>query len=195
MNIVYAQIADCFDLVPFITERTERSGFLEAALQTALIDASRLFEIETFVGENYYAATDGIPYDKVFYPNGTQFMRLIPYTQIISVKDFDNALVDADLYTLDNFTLRWKTYYTSKCFIGWYNTITINAKWGFPCIPDTVRLAVKYYACLMFLTNPLSRKGIDVDFSEQQEVRIRNSYNRILNEWQTTNSHRILGVA
>lgn len=202
MSIPYAKPSDCIDVIPALTVSKPESAELEAALRQSLLDASRMFETEVMAPTDYFAAAGADFSVRKFYGNGTSYLRLNPYTEIEYVHDPEDELIDAEdyiaatsnVYEPTGYYIKWLT---SICgHTNWIlDPITVSAKWGFPCIPPDVTVAVKNMGCLMFLTNSQSRLGLNTDnLSQEQEARLRNTYNRIMQRWQDKFRHVQLGV-
>jgi hypothetical protein len=203
MPIPYAKPSDCIDIVPALTEHDEKSQQLEGALMQSLLDASRLFESDVFADEDYFAPAGETLTERKFYTSGTEFLRLAPYVEMGDIYNADNVIIDpaeyrhfiSEVYSPTGYFLRWN-YFRYGC--GWnFNYIgplTVHARWGFKCIPPDVAIAVKNMGCLMFLANPNNRTGQDSGLEETQETRLRQTYNRVMNNWQDKFHHRNLGI-
>ena len=123
--------------------------------------ASRMFDNLTEVTEDFYAAATGES-DKVFYGDGTAYLRLPPYVSlgtdpIVILDDDDNEMEIPD-YLDQNGTLvirgqgiRYRRPAT-ETFEGWplNKEITVSANWGFATIPADVTMATIQIALQMF---------------------------------------------
>jgi hypothetical protein len=206
MPISYVNTIDCFDIVPALAGEREGSALLEAILAQSLLDASRLIESELLTPVDYFNSSGDEASIKTVYSDGSRTIRLPPYTEIVDIKDRNGDIVDAGFYRLNEFNaydprtyyLRWEF---SSCGYGagnysWlhYSPITVTAKWGFPCIPPDIVMAVKNMGCLMFLNNPQASVGLEDTLSANQEQRLRNTYTKVLNMWTDKFHHRQLGL-
>jgi hypothetical protein len=201
--IPYATPFDCVDIVPSLTEVRENSVGLETALQQSLLDASRLFEADVMAPENFFAPTNGKFEVRTVYGNGTEYIRMPPFTEIEFVTDSTaipyttvdpdeyRAIVPFDDYSL-NYFLKWNWGLCGHFFSP--TKLLVSAKWGFKCIPADVTVAVKNMGCLMFLLNSSARLGQNTEMEDMQETRLRNTYNRIVQSWQDKRHHIQLGV-
>lgn len=202
MSLAYAKISDCLDIVPVLQERDEFSERIEASLQQSLLDASRLFESDVFAPVGYFKAAGETFEPRQFYSNGTEFIRLAPYAELQSIEDNESNVIDAeeyrlyvsDVYAPTGYFLRWQWH--RYCGYNWrrYSPISVTARWGFPCVPPDVALAVKGMGGLMFLSNPNNRVGQVSGLDDEQATRLRNTYNRIVSNWQDKFHHFNLGV-
>lgn len=199
--ISYAQAPDCIDVIPSFAEVVEHSAELEATLAQKLLDASRLFETETLVGIDYFAKAGDEFSTKRFYSDGTQYVKLLPFTEIENILDSGGEIIDNsedDMYRINaaTYTLKWLV--TSGCSrtLLSLDYIDVSAKWGFPCIPEDVKLAVKCMGCILFLSTPLARKGLQfTGDAEAQMTSLRSSFNRISDQWRALHHHLQLGIA
>lgn len=202
MSVTYAKIEDCFDIIPSLTTQSGDAVLLEASLAQSLLDASRLIESELFAPVDYFAKSLVEASDKVIYSDGSGLTRLPPYTTLVSVKDKNGDVVDSDFYRLNSYdvydprTYFLKWLYRSCGGYNWYHysPITVNANWGFPCIPPDIALAVKQMGCLMFLNNPQASVGLEDTLDANQEQRLRSTYTKVLNMWTDKFHHKNLGV-
>lgn len=204
MDIAYANPSDCLDIVPALTEHTEDSELMAGALMQSLLDASRLFESDVFAPTNYFAPAGAEFTDRTFYLKGTEFVRLAPYVAVGDALDSDGKLISpneyrhfvSEVYSPTGYYMRWQRCTRSMYYdFGYYGHITVSARWGFDCIPPDVKIAVKNMGCLMFLVNPASRVGKESGLTDDQETRLRQTYNRIMSNWQDKFHHWNLGVA
>lgn len=199
--ISYAKTTDCIDVIPSFNELIEGSADLEATLAQKLLDASRLFETEVLIGVDYFAKAGTEFSTKRFYSDGTQYVRLPPFTEIEEVLDANGDAIDNsenDIYRVDSDTYTLKWLIRSSCNRGLLSLyyIDVSAKWGFPCIPEDVKLAVKYMGCMLFLATPQARNGLQ--FTGDAEVQIsslRTNFNRIADQWREKHHHLQLGIA
>lgn len=207
MSIAYANISDCVDVIPSLADVNEHSARLEAMLIQSLLDASRLIETDLMMPVDYFAPAGSTFSSKTFYHNGTRYIRLRPYTIVEFVQDADENFIDSDEYRLND---DFDPYDPSKYYLKWnyrnscgnsrwwaYSPITMSAKWGFPCIPPDIVMAVKNMGALMFLNNPLARVGLNEEgLTDNQEQRMRTTYNRVMSAWSDKLHHyRNLGIA
>lgn len=201
--LAYAKPSDCIDIVPSLAEPSEDSARLEAMLIQSLLDASRLLETDLVVPVNYFQKSTGTPTTKTIPRTGTQFVRLQPYVGEPLIYDEDNELISSDDYFLKDiydpfnpvyYQLKWNGF---KCGQRWWNypVLKVTADWGYPCIPPDVTLAVKNMGALMFLNNPMANIGEDSSLTDNQEQRLRTTYNRVMSAWSDKLHHlRNLGV-
>lgn len=200
--ISYAKTTDCIDVIPSFAETVEGSPELEATLAQKLLDASRLFETEVLVGVDYFAKTGDEFTTKRFYGDGTQYLKLPPFTEIEEILDADGEAIDnsaEDMYLVypDTYLIKW--LFVSGCgrqlFISNAFYVDVSAKWGFPCVPEDVKLAVKYMGCMLFLATSQARNGLQ--FTGDSEVQIsslRTNFNRIADQWRAKHHHLQLGI-
>lgn len=172
-------------------------------LAQSLLDASRLVETDLFVPVDYFAAATETSSTKKFYHNGTKYVRLKPYVEFLTIQDSDENYVDDDEYILNedfdpytpsNYYLKWGM---RTCGRWWgYSPITVTARWGFPCIPPDIVMAVRSMASVMFLSNPMARVGLNQEgLSSNQEQRLRGTYTRVMRTWSDKLHHvRNLGI-
>lgn len=200
MNIGYATVNDCIDIVSSLADETQESANLETSLYQSLLDASRLFEGDVNAPEGFFApASDDFSVRK-FYGKGTSRILLPPFTELEYVHDSDDELIETDEYevfraegyTVNGYYVQWNYIKCGRFF--WANPVYVSAKWGFNCIPGDVTVAVKSMGCLMFLLNSQARLGNNTVISDEQETRLRNTYNRIVETWKAKFYNRQLGV-
>jgi hypothetical protein len=202
--IAYAKPVDCVDIIPALSEVKDNSSELEGYLHQSLSDASRLFESELLAPVDYFGPAGEDFEERLFRPSGTQFVKLAPYVEIQYINDEDGDLIDKDEYILNNpdiyyptgYFLKWEVRSCKNMRWNWNSKIYVSARWGFPCIPPDVVVAVKNMGSLMFLTNSAARLGLNTEnISSEQETRLRNTYNRIMQRWQDRFHHNQTGVA
>lgn len=200
MEGAYATIADCVDIIPSLAEVNDKSARLEAMLAQCLLDASRLIETDTFAPVGYFNKAGTVFEERTFYSKGIQYLWLSPYTEIEYINDEEDELIDIEMYQLNldlafldvysprEYYLKWMYRY---CGSSWwqYRKIKVSAKWGFPCIPPDIVLAVKYMGCLMFLNGPQARMGLDSALDDNNEQRFRNTYGKIVSSWNDKLHH------
>jgi hypothetical protein len=201
--IPYAKPNDCVDIISSLAEVQDASAELESALKQSLLDASRLFENELIAPEDFFAPAGEDYEERTFYGNGTQFLTLQPYVSIEYIRDEDGVDYDANEYILttsniyypNGYRLKWRFRSCSSKGWNWFDKVTVSARWGFKCVPPDVTVAIKNMGCLMFLTNSMSRLGLNTDtISDDQATRLRNTYNRILATWRDRFHHSQLGI-
>lgn len=209
MAIPYCRIADCVDIIPSLAGTNEVSERFEAMAMESILDASRLIENDLMVGVDYFApATDTFTV-KQFYHAGTRKIKINPNTAIEWIKDKDGNIVDSDSYHIhspfcnivnDDFNpsayyLNWIWGRCQNSYWTWLSPLSINAKWGWTCIPPNISVAVKNMACLMILNNPQANNGNDLGLSDNQEQRLRLNYSHVIDHWENKLHHLInLGI-
>jgi hypothetical protein len=189
MPVPYARIENCLDAVPSLQKVIENSNELEAALFQSILDASRQFESEAGADVDYFAAAGANFSNYLIYGNGTSFLRLPPFTEIEKITDSDGEVIDVEDYIVAPRRGFYIESNTGSCSgkMRWRRNakFIVSGKWGFPCVPHDIRVAVKSLALLKFFTNTGNRVGIDNGLSDKQESRLKNDYNRILGIWQS----------
>jgi hypothetical protein len=198
--ISYAKTTDCIDVIPSFAEVVEGSPELEATLAQKLLDASRLFETEVLVGVDYFAKASDEFTTKRFYGDGTQYLRFLPFTEIEEILDAEGEVIDNsedDVYRVDfdTYTLKWLATSSFCRSMLSLDYVDVSAKWGFACIPEDVKLAVKYMGCMLFLATPQARSGLQfTGDAETQISSLRTNFNRIADQWRARNHHLQLGI-
>lgn len=200
MSLSYAKTTDCLDVIPSFAEVVEGSAELESTLAQKLLDASRLFETEVLVGIDYFAKAGEEFTTKRLYSDGTQYLKLLPFTEIEKILDADGEVIDNsenDIFRInvDTYTLKWLVTSSFCRKLLPLNYIDVSAKWGFSCVPEDVKLAVKYLGCMLFLATPQARNGLQfTGDAETQISSLRTNFNRIASEWRARHHHLQLGV-
>lgn len=197
MAIPYVKIEQFTDYIPALLERGEETKSLEAALFLAISDASRLFETDAGLSEDYFSIAPEEAIEKYFYGSGTSYLRLPPFLDLEYVHDFYDEVIEAEQYQIGTFFIKSLSPRNCGTFYWRKNLFyKIKARWGFTCVPANVQAAVKAMALLMFLLIPFNRKGFDLALSDNLEARLRNNYNRIVGEYRERNRHKgvFLGI-
>lgn len=202
MAIPYAVPNDCLDVVSGLNVPQARGGELETALFQSLLDASRLFEADVMVPEDFFAPADDVATVRTIYTDGTSIIPLPPFVELVSVSDGTLEpveIADPEDYRVNipyhpelGHSVRWNFGLCGRFYAP--TKILVEARWGFKCIPGDVKVAVKNMGCLMYLLNSNTRLGQNTEIEDLQEVRLRNTYNRILQSWKDKVHHRQLGI-
>lgn len=120
--------------------------------------ASRLFDNLCEVSEDFFAVTSGSFTNRVFYGDGTAYLKLDPFTALNSVNPVvidpdtdvnydlpDYTAIDNFLVVLDETKMQSDiaASYPNR-FTGWHQgvKVTVSAKWGFTAVPADVKMAV-----------------------------------------------------
>jgi hypothetical protein len=147
------------ELSPFTHELTGSTTVTDLLLTSA----SRLFDNLTEVPEDFYkAAPNPVAYSsRVFYGDGTAYLRLDPFTALNTVTP---VVVDAAFtYALPVYVTDTKRFqlidaaHTKRLsddflpvdrYTGWQRSVavTVSANWGFAAIPADLKIAVIHLA-------------------------------------------------
>lgn len=189
--MIYVDIPEAIAFLPILTDDVENHNKLEGIFSQFLNDASRLFEVDTQAKLNHYAKSSGQEEVRSFYGNGTSFLHIQPIQTISDVtikfpfsQDFT---LESDWYELlDNQTLYLIPQSCPKIFGYWTKSpllYQITGVWGYSCIPEDVKVAVKSSATLMMHNAPISRLDADFVLNEQFVNSLRYSYTQIRNKY------------
>lgn len=136
------------------------------AVSTLLSAASRFFDNQCEVTEDFFAVAGNTESDRDFVGNGTAYLQLDPYTTLnatdpvklndgsVATPDFTTTNVpdyverDGALVVLDRTGNQGFTQDGRNRFVGWPEgkQIRVSAKWGFSAIPADVQIACVHIA-------------------------------------------------
>lgn len=183
----YVEIEEALAYFPALLENLQNKPSVEGVFTQFLTDASRMFEADTRGHYNQYSKAGELE-ERRFLLNRTGYLHTTPIFELDSIKDADDEVIDVELYThLNNQLILFNNYCN---FYHWTKrpVITISAKWGYTCIPEDVKVAVKQFALLLMHNSPISRLNLEFYLEEQFINTLQFSYNRIVAKYYSLNN-------
>lgn len=134
------------------TAQATASALPDAQVETLIERASRFFDLLCGVDPGYFEAAESTASSRVFYGDGTHYLRLDRYVP----NSLDTSITLPEGYTAPEFIERQGYLIISSsgvlssrfapfpCIGGWTSgvPVTVSAKWGFEATPEDVKLAV-----------------------------------------------------
>lgn len=186
MAQIYIKTSEALGYFPVLTENTKNQSKVEGIFKQFLFDASRLIETDTNAPVDFYAkSTGGFSVKQLFY-KGTQYLRTYPFTEIEYIRNEENEDIE-DYRILEN----KRTIFLDTVHCHWLNLryndiINISAKWGFECVPEDIKVAVKSKAILLMQNAPTSRLDIELSLDEEFVESLEKAYDNVVDRY----SHR-----
>lgn len=112
--------------------------------------ASRVFDQAAEVAENFFAPAEEEVSEKIFYANGTKYLKLSPFVadSITQVLDEDDTEIED--YRIEDIFLVFDADQLQD------KVLKVTANWGFDTVPDDIKMAVVEQALFMWRRKDLS---------------------------------------
>ena len=143
----------------------------EAVWAEYALGASRLFDLLCDVEDNFFAKAETGTSEKIFFGNGIDMFRLPPFAagSVTQVK-IDNEIIQASNYRITGI-VGAQFLFDRRYFQSTFDTdeaIKITARFGFPEIPQSVKIVVTELANTLWrFRDPLFAKISDVEITKE----------------------------
>lgn len=143
----------------------------ESDLDALIVRASRMFDQQCGVADEYFEAAEDTASNRTFYGNGTNFLRVGPYVagSLNTTLTYPDGYTDLEFIEKDDYLVRVDSsgvrLATHSCG-GWYENVPIivSARWGYESTPEDVKAAIiELVINLWRETDPAMLKLVSID--------------------------------
>lgn len=166
---MYCTVAEIREVAVQITATGQPGPWTDAIVEKLIERASRIFDHECGVPDEYFEASDNSVSERTIYGDGTNFLKLPPYVP----GSLNTSLTYPDGYSALEFAERGGYLVRTESGIlnaylmgGWYENvpITVSAKWGFVKTPADVNAAIiEFVINIIRETDPAHLKLVNID--------------------------------
>lgn len=147
-SVAYCSAIEVREVATQITATAQPTAWTNDVLNRLIERASRLFDIECGVEPGFFdAAKTPLTTGRVFYGDGTNFLKLPPYVAgtLNTTLSYPSGYSELEFTERGGYLVRTEgSVLNVQPFGGWYEgvPITVSAKWGFAETPADVKHAI-----------------------------------------------------